>query len=92
MACGCPVVLTETEGLWSREQIEDGRNVLLIRPADSVHLATRVNELINDPGLANRLGKAGRESVESTGSIDRFAEEVTRWCARLTQKEGARIS
>jgi glycosyltransferase involved in cell wall biosynthesis len=93
MACGCPVVLTETEGLWSREQIEDGRNVLLVRPGDSAHLASRANELIDDPALAARLGEAGRASVESTGSIERFAEEVARRCSRLSSpEEGALAS
>ena len=84
MACGCPVVLTETEGLWSHEQMEDGRNVLLVRPGDSAHLASRVNELIESEELAGRLGKAGRESVENSGSVERFAEEVARRCARLS--------
>ncbi len=89
MACGCPVVLTETEGLWSHEQMEDGRNVLLVRPGDSEHLAARVNEVIESEELAERLGKAGRASVESSGSVERFAEEVARWCGRLAApKEG----
>lgn len=90
MACGCPVVLTETEGLWSHEQMEDGRNVLLVRPGDSGHLAARVNDLIERPELAGRLGEAGRASVESTGNIERFADEVASWCTRLSRKEQAK--
>lgn len=92
MACGCPVVLTETEGLWSRAQIEDGRNLLLVRLGDSAHLAARVNEVIDDQDLADRLGRAGRATVESTGSIERFAEEVARWCERLSASAGSSAS
>ena len=60
-------------------------------PVDQgAHLAARVNELIDDPALAGRLGDAGRASVENSSSVDRFAEEVARWCARLSAaKEGA---
>jgi glycosyltransferase involved in cell wall biosynthesis len=88
MACGSPVVLTETEGLWSRQQLEDGRNVLLVRPGDSGQLAARIGELIEDPGLAERLALAGRAGVERNGSIGEFAAEIARWCNRLTSERG----
>lgn len=88
MACGCPVVLTETEGLWSREQLKDGENVLLVRPGDSAHLAERVGEVIADEGVAERLGRAGRASVERSGSIEEFAARVAACCDRLSGKCG----
>ena len=84
MACGAPVVLTETEGLWSREQMRESENVLFVPPSDSVQLAERVQETIGDKRLIARLGKAGRETVEQSGSIELFAERVARQCERAT--------
>jgi glycosyltransferase involved in cell wall biosynthesis len=86
MACGAPVVLTETEGLWSREQMIEGQNVLLVPPNDSGRLAERVQETIADKRLIARLGKAGRETVEHSGSIDLFAERVAVQCERAAGK------
>jgi glycosyltransferase involved in cell wall biosynthesis len=83
MACGAPVVLTETEGLWSREQMVEGRNVLLVRPGDSAQLAARVQEVIGDDATIARIGKAGRETVEQSGNIEFFAQRIADCCARM---------
>lgn len=88
MACGCPVVLTETEGLWSRQQLEEGRNVLLVRPGDSGQLAARIGEVIGNRDVAERLGQAGRATVEKNGTIEIFAAQIARQCARLMAARG----
>jgi len=82
MACGAPVVLTEAEGLWSREQMVEDQNALFVRPKDSAHLAARVGELLADEGKMERLGRAGRETVEKCGDIALFAAHVARQCER----------
>ena len=41
-ACGRPVVLTRTRGLWDPEALRDGENVLLVPPADPDALAAAV--------------------------------------------------
>lgn len=86
MACGCPVVLTETEGLWSREQIIDGKNVVLVPPADAGKLAAAINQLLADPATAERLAIAGREASIQWGNIAAFAARVTASCAQLSAK------
>ena len=88
MACGAPVVLTETEGLWSREQMVEGRNVLFVRPGDSAQLAARVQGLIGDDQAIERLGRAGRETVEQTGNIALFAERVALRCEWAIARSG----
>lgn len=80
MACGCPVVLTETEGLWSRDHMKDGRNVLLVPPGDAAQLAVKLNAAIADTRAGRALGQAARESVERIGNIENFAAEMAR-CA-----------
>jgi len=88
MACGAPVVLTKTEGLWSREQMMEGRNVLFVPPGDSARLAARVRELIEDEEAIERLGSAGRETVEQSGNIELFADRVGRQCERAAGSGG----
>jgi len=80
MACGAEVVLTETEGLWSREQMRGGENVLFVAPGDSAQLARRVGEVITDEKLSARLSAAGRATVEQSGNIEHFADRVARRC------------
>lgn len=83
MACGCPVVLTETEGLWSRDHLVDGRDVLFVRPGDSPQLAARIVEAIRDTEAGGAIGRAGRATAERVGNIKTFAAEVARHCSRL---------
>jgi glycosyltransferase involved in cell wall biosynthesis len=89
MACGAPVVLTQTEGLWSHEQMAEGRNVLFVRPGDSAQLAARVRELIADDKAIERLGRAGRATVELSGNIELFADRVARQCERAVGRDGS---
>ena len=83
MACGCPVVLSETEGLWSRSQMVDGQNVLFVAPGDSGQLSQRINDLLTNPKLAAQLSLAGRTMVEERGGIAHFATRVGECCARV---------
>lgn len=89
MACGAPVILTETEGLWSREQMIADHNVLFVPPADSAQLAARVRALIADEQMVERLGQAGRGTVERSGNIELFADRVARQCERVTGRSGS---
>ena len=86
MACGCPVILTETEGLWSRRQMIDGENVRLIPPGDPASLAQEVDRVLADAEMASRLSRTGRQIVEGTGNIGSFAARVERVCRAMIEK------
>lgn len=88
MACGCPVVLTETEGLWSRAQMRDGENILFTPPGDGEALASRVRTLLADPQFAGEIGRASRAFAELEGSIETFAATMEDWCAHLASAGG----
>jgi len=68
MLCGKPVVSFDIDG--AREVIND-RTGRLIPPEDADALTAACEELIVDPRLRNRLGRAGRDSV-----IERFRPET----------------
>lgn len=76
MACGRAVVLTETQGLWSREMMRDGENVLFCRPGDAADLAAKTARVIEDSALAARLGTAARETVLKMARIEDFAARI----------------
>jgi glycosyltransferase involved in cell wall biosynthesis len=61
MAHARPVVATPVGG--TPELVVDGETGLLVPPRDPEALAAALRRLIEDPGLARRLGEAGRERV-----------------------------
>ena len=62
MAYGCPIVATSVGGV--PELIEDGVNGLLCEPRDPGCLAQKISELMADPDLRNKLGRAARQSYQ----------------------------
>ncbi|HXY20217.1 MAG TPA: glycosyltransferase family 4 protein, partial [Gemmatimonadales bacterium] len=61
MAAGCAVVGTGTGG--SGEILEAERNALLFRPDDPADLAARLERLLAEPALADRLREGGKRTV-----------------------------
>lgn len=90
MACGKPVVLTETDGLWSRAAIRGGENVLFVPPGDPAALARRVTELLDSPDLGSSLGAAARSSVLETATVDGFADRMLALCRQALESHGDR--
>jgi glycosyltransferase involved in cell wall biosynthesis len=68
MACERAVVATPTSG--SRWQIDHDRNGWQLQSFEPAELADAVLALADDPGRRQRLGQAGRESVERRFSSD----------------------
>jgi glycosyltransferase involved in cell wall biosynthesis len=68
MAMGVPVVATDVGG--TREAVDDGVTGLLVPPRDPGALAAAVARLLDDRGLAARLGAFGRKRV-----VDEFSSE-----------------
>lgn len=63
MAFGRPVVAFKVGGV--AEWLADGTTGFLAPPGDTARMAERVGQLLQDEGLAARLGSAGREAVEA---------------------------
>ena len=73
MACGLPVVCTESGG--NREVVLDGDTGLVIPPGDAHALASSLAALWDDPVLCRRLGVAGRARLDSDFSLERMVRE-----------------
>lgn len=63
MASGLPVVATRIAGI--AELVDDGESGFLTSPGDVDALVARVDLLLGDAALRNRMGAAGRAKVES---------------------------
>jgi glycosyltransferase involved in cell wall biosynthesis len=73
MEHGKPVVATAFGG--SPEVVEHGVTGFIANPFDTAAFAGRIAELLRDPGLARRLGAAGRERAGRNFAIERLAAE-----------------
>ena len=62
MACGRPLVAT-TGGALPEVVGKDGETGLLVAPDDPGALASAIGRILDDPVLAGRLGRGGRERV-----------------------------
>lgn len=76
LACRKPVVATRVGGL--TEIIDDGRTGYLVPPQDVPALVDRVQRLIRDPAMRQRMGEAGHAQV-----VAKFAEQPLRAFEKL---------
>jgi glycosyltransferase involved in cell wall biosynthesis len=67
MGCELPCVATRVGGC--AEALTDGEEGYLVDSEDHDALAERLVRLIRDPGMARRMGRAGRRTVETRFSM-----------------------
>ncbi|MDA0219556.1 MAG: glycosyltransferase family 4 protein [Proteobacteria bacterium] len=60
MACGRPVVLSDIRGLWAPGLYVDGQHARLVPPADPQAMAAAINQLLDNPEMARRIGENAR--------------------------------
>ncbi|MES2159785.1 MAG: glycosyltransferase family 4 protein [Pseudomonadota bacterium] len=68
MAAGMPVISTPVGGI--PEAVSDGVEGYLVAPGDVAALAERIERLLTEPGLAERMGAAARRKVATTFSAE----------------------
>jgi len=83
MAYAKPMVATAVDGI--PEVIVDGVNGFLTPHQDAWALAGRLIELIQSPALAERLGEAGRETVLTNFTAEKFARSVADLYSRFVK-------
>lgn len=82
MANGLPVVVSDIPG--NRTVIEDGRNGLVAPVDDPPRLADALERLLSDVGLRERLGRAGRRTIEQTYALDTVAAQYVELYSSVT--------
>jgi glycosyltransferase involved in cell wall biosynthesis len=81
MACGRAVICSNAGG--AAELITEGEDALAHPPGDDEALAARIAELVRDPGLRERLGRAGRITAERRFERSRLAAQLIPLYCRL---------
>lgn len=71
---GCAVVAFDVDG--ARDIIEDGVNGFLIEPKNSVMLAEKVVQLVQNTALREVFGKRGRERVLRFFAKEKMVEDI----------------
>jgi glycosyltransferase involved in cell wall biosynthesis/GT2 family glycosyltransferase len=86
MAAEKPVVATNIGGI--REAVRDGETGLLVPPHDPAALSAAIRSVLQDPGLARRLGRAGRERVLREFSAGDMVRKVTELYESVLTRHG----
>ena len=72
MACGKPVIATRVGSI--PETVGEGITGYLVPPGDERQLASRTLDILRDPDLARRFGRAARDKVSAQYSLERMVE------------------
>jgi glycosyltransferase involved in cell wall biosynthesis len=83
MACGRAVICSAAGG--AAELITEGEDALAHSPGDEEGLAARIAELIRDPELRGRLGRAGRTTAERRFDPSRLSSELIPMYLRVSR-------
>lgn len=78
-ACARPVVVGDSGG--AREALVDGETGILVDGTDVEAVAAAAGTLLADPGLARKMGEAGRARVERAHAWPQIAERLAGWLA-----------
>lgn len=89
MAAGLPVVATRVGG--NPEVVEHGVTGFLVPPREPEALVATVARLLEQPALAQAMGRAGKQRVAENFSLDRLTQETESLYIRLLMKRRHRV-
>ena len=81
---GLPVVATRHAGI--PEVVRHGESGWLVAEADVVGMAEGMQRLVEDPGLAQRWGEAGRRRIQERFTIDHHLRDVSQFLRGISAR------
>jgi glycosyltransferase involved in cell wall biosynthesis len=85
MACGTPVIITKTEGLWDHRYLRDMENIVFVHSNKPEEWAVTIDRITADQELLKRLSDAALRYVSAHGQIERYADRLEQLCLMLPQ-------
>jgi len=85
MACGTPVLITKTEGLWDHLYLRDGENIVFIHSNKPDDWVRTIDRIAANSELLKKLGAAALQYVTAHGQIERFADKIETLCLTLSR-------
>ena len=89
MAMEKPVVGTAVGGI--PDLIEDGLNGYLVSSGNEKELASAILKILNDKGLAGKMGEAGRKKMTDCYSADTMVRSIEKVYGELLERKGIRF-
>jgi len=83
MACGTPVLITKTEGLWDHHYLKDMENIVFVYSNTLEEWAETIVRMAADTELLRRLGRAALQYVSVYGKIEQYADRLEQRCLTL---------
>jgi len=74
MACGCPVIASESTG--AQDLLTDGREGFIVPIRDPDAIADRLQKLADNPDLRLRMSDAALRRVKSIGGWEQYGEKM----------------
>ena len=70
LACGKPVILSFTKGLWAPKVFKHLKNCILVKPEDEQEIEKAILKLESEPILYNKICKEARKTAEKYFSLE----------------------
>lgn len=80
MACRKAVVLSDTEGMWSRTKMRNGENVLLVPPGDEDAMERAVTQVYHSHDLRRQMAAEAFETVGREWTMTGYATRIEKAC------------
>jgi len=84
MACGCPVLVSE--GAAVHEVLTDNESAVLFPPRRPDALADKIQMLIDQPQLRQRIAERGRELTRTKYNWEQFANQISQIFQQLIEQ------
>ena len=88
LACGTPVVATAVGGI--PEQIEDGVTGFLTPPGDPLAMASRIEQLLADNALRQRLSASAADGARRRFNLNRQVNDYLAWYPEIIDRNRSR--
>ncbi len=89
MACGRPVILSDTRGLWDRSRFVHGETCYLVEPGNPAALREHILHVRSHGEEAERVGRNARKLVEEHFTSRQFGERLMTVASRSTHGQDA---
>ena len=70
MACGKPVILTKTKGLWAPKLFKNMKNCILVSPGNPIEIENAIKKLEKDEKIYKLISEAARKTVQENYSLE----------------------
>tara|TARA_B000000532_G_C18877109_1_gene411224 strand:- start:5845 stop:6957 length:1113 start_codon:yes stop_codon:yes gene_type:complete len=76
IACGTPVIITDTDGFWDKKNFENENNIILANQNSIGLWSDLIKKLENDHVLYNNIRGEGLDLIKNKYNLDNFSKSI----------------